>query len=74
MGNQAYKRYEKFIQHYFQQEFPQNCLPISLYLYLLCIRKIIYVTLYEITCQLKQPNRQKLKVKTIEGRALSIIE
>ena len=43
-------------------------------IYVLSIHKVIYRTLFEILCQLKQPNHQKLKVKTIEGRAISITE
>ena len=42
-------------------------------MYLLRILKKMYIT-FEISRQLKQPNRQKLKVKTIEGRAISINE
>ena len=34
--------------------------------YLLRIYEIIYITLFKISCQLKQPNSQKLKVKTTE--------
>lgn len=36
------------------------------------IHKVIYVKLFDISYQLKQANRQKLKVKTIEGRDISI--
>ena len=43
-------------------------------IYVLSIHKVIYRTLFEILCQLKQPNHQKLKVKTIEGRAINITE
>ena len=43
-------------------------------IYLLCIRKITDITLFEISSQLKKPNYKKLKFKTIEGYAISITE
>ena len=43
-------------------------------IYRLRIHKIVSITLFKISCQFQQPNCQKLKVKTIEGRAISINE
>ena len=41
---------------------------------MLGICKVVCIKLFEISCQLQQTNRQKLKFKGIEGRAISITE
>ena len=59
------KSWHGFIKNEFRAKYNINLLHIC---------KIVYITLFKISCQLQQPNVQKLKVKTIKGRAVCITE